>query len=58
MQLIKQNEASTAGMKFLISCEYFNKADELTHATDFTVEFGQSQLDDIFIDEPQFISAA
>ena len=58
MQLIKKTEASTHGMKFLISCEYFNKADELTHATNFTVDFGQSQFNSFEIDKSKFVSAA
>tara|TARA_B100000780_G_scaffold99359_1_gene69371 strand:+ start:384 stop:560 length:177 start_codon:yes stop_codon:yes gene_type:complete len=58
MQLIKKTEASTPGMKFLISCEYFNKADESIHATDFTVDFGQSQLNSFDIDKSKFVSAA
>ncbi len=58
MQLIQQTEASTAGLKFVISCEYFNKADEPTHATNFTVDLGDAKQNNFEIDRLKLVSAA
>ena len=58
MQLIQQTEASNAGLKFVISCEYFNKADKPTHATDFIVDLGDTKSNSFNMDRPKLVSAA
>ena len=58
MRLIKQTEAPKIGTKFMISCEYFNKKDESTHISNFTVDLRQSQLDRFDINKSKLVSAA
>tara|TARA_B110000305_G_C19420185_1_gene630444 strand:- start:862 stop:1044 length:183 start_codon:yes stop_codon:yes gene_type:complete len=58
MQLIEQTDASIAGLKFVISCEYFNKADEPTHATNFTVDLGDAKPNSFDVDRLKLVSAA
>ena len=58
MQLIQQTEASTAGLKFVISCKYFNKEDEPTHATDFIVDLGDTKSNSFNMDRSKLVSAA
>ena len=58
MQLAKQTDAPEVGMKFMISCEYFNKKDESTHISDFTVDLNQSKLDGFDINKSKIVSAA
>ena len=58
MQLIQQTEASKAGLKFVISCEYFNKSDEPTHTTDFNVYLGDKKPNSFDIDCLKLVSAA
>ena len=58
MQLIKQTEPSTAGMTFMISCEFFNKKDEITHVSDFTVDLSKSKLGGFDINTSKLVSAA
>ena len=58
MQLVQQTEAPKGGMKFMISCEYFNKKDESTHISDFTVDLSQSKLGSFDVNKSKFVSAA
>ena len=58
MQLVQQTGASKVGIKFMISCEYFNKKDESTHISDFTVDLNQSKLDGFDINKSKIVSAA
>ena len=58
MQLIQQTEASTAGLKFVISCKYFDKADEQTHTTDFIVDPGDTKSNSFNMDRSKLVSAA
>ena len=58
MQLVQQTGASKVGMKFMISCEYFNKKDEITHVSDFTVDLSKSKLGGFDINTSKLVSAA
>ena len=58
MQLVQQTEAPKVEMKFMISCEYFNKKDESTHVSDFTVDLSQSKLDGFGLNKSKLVSAA
>ena len=58
MQLVQQTEAPKVETKFMISCEYFNKKDESTHVSDFTVDLSQSKLDGFDINKSKLVSAA
>ena len=58
MQLAKQTDAPEVGMKFMISCEYFNKKDKSIHISDFTIDLSQSNLDGFDIYKSKFVSAA
>ena len=43
MQKTKNNSGLNTGMKFVISCGYFNNEDEITHTTDFIVDLIQDK---------------
>ena len=58
MQLVKRDLGPSTGMKFVISCSYFNGSDEQTHATDLIVNLNQNRLLKSFENEPEIISAA
>jgi hypothetical protein len=58
MQLVQQTEAPKLEMKFMISCEYFNKKDESTHVSDFIVDLSQSRLNGFDINKSKRVSAA
>ena len=58
MQLVQQTEAPKVEMKFMISCEYFNKKDESTHVSDFTVDLSQPKLDFFDMNRSKIVSAA
>jgi len=58
MQLVQQTEAPKLEMKFMISCEYFNKKDESTHVSDFIVDLSQPKLNGFDINKSKRVSAA
>ena len=58
MQLVQQTEAPKLEMKFMISCEYFNKKDESTHVSDFIVDLSQSKVNGFDINKSKRVSAA
>jgi hypothetical protein len=41
MQKAKDKTGPNTGMKFVVSCGYFNNSDEKTHTTDFIVDLIQ-----------------
>ena len=41
MQKANDRTGPNTGMKFVVSCGYFNNADEKTHTTDFIVDLIQ-----------------
>ena len=43
MQLVKHDEVLKTEMKFVISCDYFNKLDEKTQTTDLIINLGSEK---------------
>lgn len=58
MQKTIDRSESNAGMKFVISCGYFNNADERTHTTDFIVDLVQDNRNSSNQDHTLITSAA
>ena len=58
MHSIKKKLSSSTGMKFVISCSYFNDVDEQTHATDLIINLNQVKTSKLFENQPEIVSAA
>lgn len=58
MRFIQPTETTTTGIKFVISCQYFNEADKPTHSTDLIVDLSQKKLNRIDIDKIKTATAA
>jgi hypothetical protein len=43
MQLNEKNTATPMEMKFVISCSYFNSADEFTHKSDLVIKLDEAR---------------
>ena len=58
MQESKEITGPNTAMKFVVSCGYFNNADEKTHTTDFIVDLIQEKPDRYGFDQALTTSAA
>ena len=58
MQKVEESTEPNTGMKFVISCGYFNKVDEKTHTTDFIVDLIQDDRISSSVDRTLITSAA
>ena len=58
MRSIKKSLSSSTGMKFVISCGYFNDVDEQTHATDLIINLNKVKTSKSFENQPEIVSAA
>ena len=58
MQLVKKKNGSNTGIKFVISCDYFNNADEKTHTTDLIINLNKEKPSRSFENLTKIISAA
>ena len=58
MHLAKINDYPQTAFRFVISCEYFNNADEKTHMTDLLINLNQKKLPDTFENHSEAFSAA
>ena len=58
MQLVKRDLGPSTGMKFVISCGYFNDVDEQTHATDLIINLNKVKTSKSFENQPEIVFAA
>lgn len=58
MQKEKDRIGHNMGMKFVVSCDYFNNADKKTHTTDFIVDLIQEKPARLDYDQALVTSAA
>ena len=58
MQELKEITGPKTKMKFVVSCGYFNNADEKTHTTDFIVDLIQEKPDRHDFDQALMTPAA
>lgn len=58
MQLVKKKNGSNTGIKFVISCGYFNNADEKTHTTDLIINLNKEKPSRSFENLTEIISVA
>ena len=58
MQKSKDRTGPNTAMKFVVSCGYFNNADENTHTTDFIVDLIQEKPSSLDYNQSLMTSAA
>lgn len=58
MQKEKDRIGHNMGMKFVVSCDYFNNADKKTHTTDFIVDLMQDNQNSSSEDQALITTAA
>ena len=58
MHSIKKKLSSSTGMKFVISCGFFNDVDEQTHVKDLIINLNQVKTSKSFENQPEIVSAA
>tara|TARA_B110000971_G_C19828174_1_gene416629 strand:- start:260 stop:436 length:177 start_codon:yes stop_codon:yes gene_type:complete len=58
MYLVKTKDRSQTAFEFVMSCEYFNDADEKTHETNLLISLDEQNRPNFFENQSEVVTAA